>query len=459
MPNWVTRKIAESLTHFIKSNLHQDTATAFTTAFTTDQSSFGFGEESDIPLEKIVRRFKTNTKFDYTCQQLMAYSVGSGFTNTVNSETPRAKGVLDMINDFTNHWELQRKNKTAAYEVYASGNTFYNTPGEGDKIDGLYYIPLTSIIRINRDDSEVIEYEQRLGSRQKLLPADQVAHFKMGEKNGEAFGEGIGQPMERKGVGYKASNGKYVRKPAAFDADEMISDVVVKMIYAGMPKYIISPKDKDTKLSSKAINALREAFNKTDPLKSVITSDYVDIVDSALSTQSKHDTFIDKHEREFVIGMKSPFIPLIANPDFSYASSETALNTALPIIKLFRTDYAKFIQDEIYRPLTIQDGKNPDKIITSINWVSIDTLDIDTIIKADAIASRTEFVDLIDPLDSIRMLNEVGTNYTIKEDLPPEIINRMLRENQIQKAIATVADNKEKANEVLKKVREGRNNL
>lgn len=287
-----------------------------------------------------------------------------------------------------------------------------------------------------------------------------MAHFKMGEKNGSAFGEGIGQPMERKGLGYKASNGKQIRKPSNFDADEMISDVVIKMIYAGMPKYIISPKDKDTKLSSKAINALKNAFNKTDPLKSVVTSEYVDIVDSALSTQSKHDTFIDKHEREFVIGMKSPFIPLIADPkSFSFASSQTALETALPIVKLFRTDYAEFIQDEIYKPLTIQDGKNPDKLIVEIKWVSIDTLNIDTIIKGDAIASRTEFADIVDPLDSIRMLNEIGMNYKIKEDLPPQIINKILRENQIQKAISTVVDHKEKANEILRKVKAGRNNL
>jgi len=456
MPNWLTEKVANYLANFIETNAHGADGS---TAFTTEQTSFGYGEAADIPLERIVNRFKTNIKFDYTCQQLMGYSVAGGFTNTIDSETPRAKACLEMIDQFTTDWKLQKKNKIAAYESYASGNSFLNTPGEGGKIDGLFYIPLASIVRINRDDTEVIEYEQRLGARQKILPADQVAHFKMGEKNGAAYGEGIGQPMERKGLGYKSSNGKWIHKPSTFDADEMIDDIIVKIIYALQPKYIVTPKDKETKLSSNALSKLKNAFEKLDPLKHVLTDQYVDVIDSALSSQGKNDTFIEKHERNFVIGMKSPFIPLIANPDFSYASSQTALETALPIVKMFRTEWEQFIEDEIYKPLIIQDGKNPDKIPVHMNLVSIDKLDIDTIVKMDAIASRTEFADIIDPIDSIKMLNENGASYTIKENLPADIVNRMIRENQIQKAIAEVYDNRQKANEVLHKLRENKNRI
>lgn len=443
MVNKLSNYVARKLDTFL--NEHK------ATALTTDIPFSGYGEESDIPLKRIVQRYLTNKKFDYTCSQLMAYSVGSGFTTTIESKTPRAKACLDLIDDFNDTWKLHDKHQVAAYEVAASGNTFYNTPGEGGKLEGLFYIPLSSIIRINRDDDEVINYEQQLGARRETLPADQVAHFKMNPKDGSAFGEGIGQPMERKGLGYQDSNGKWIRKASEFDIDEMIDDVIGKMIYSGMPKHVVTPKDSSKPISPASLEKIRQALNKTDPLKHFLTNENIDIQSMELASQSKHDTFIEKHSQNFTIGMKSPFIPLIGDFSFSYASSQTALDTAFPGIKIFRTNYAKFIEEEIYRPLIIQAGKNPDKNIVHHNWVSIDSLNIDLIQKAVQITSSPEFVDLIDPLDTIKMLNEIGTKFNIKDQGIQKMVKEQIRDNQVFKALTEVSNNEQKANEVLRK--------
>lgn len=446
MTNPFKKYLATRLADFIQSNATDDA-----TALITDDIAFGYGDAPEIPLERIVNRYKTNIKFDFTCNQLMAYSVASGFNVTVDGSSPRAQACIDLIDSFNKTWKLQEKNLVAAYETYASGNTFFNTPGVGGKIDGLYYMPLSSVLRITRDDSEIIGYHTQLGSRIKFVESDQVAHFKMGTKDGAAFGEGIGQPMERKGLGYKSSNGKWIYKPSDFDIDEMIDDVEPKMVYSGMPKFVVTPKDKDTRPSPTAIQTIRNAFNKLDPLKHLVTNEMIEVQTTELATQSKHDTFLEHIHNNFIVGMKSPFIKLISDFSFSFASSQTALDTALPIIKIFKTNYGEFIEDEIYRPLIIQSGKNPDKLVPHHNWISIDQLTIDTIQKAAAITSSPEFVDLFDPVDILKMLNEIGTKYDINEPGIINMLKKQKRENDIQKAIAEVYDSKEKANDIIQK--------
>ena len=82
------------------------------------------GEYPEISLDRIVNRYQTNAKFDYVLQLYAAYTVGRGFINTVNTETPRAKACLEMVNEFTTKFNLHDLNFTAMYEAWASGNSF-----------------------------------------------------------------------------------------------------------------------------------------------------------------------------------------------------------------------------------------------------------------------------------------------------------------------------------------------
>lgn len=132
----------------------------------------------------------------------MAKPLILGYNNIVNIETPRAKRCLAEIDEFTYKFNLNDLNQQATYEAWACGNSFFDIKGDKSNIDSLYNIPLGSITQINREsDGTVVNYTQQLGHQIKTLDTTQVAHLKINPKNGSAFGEMLGQPMERKGLG------------------------------------------------------------------------------------------------------------------------------------------------------------------------------------------------------------------------------------------------------------------
>jgi len=227
------------------------------------ENSFGsFGESPDIPLQDIVNRYTHSSKFDTILQLYAAYTVARGFTNTVNTDTPRAKAALNSIDEFTTLYELEDLNQLAMYEAWASGNSFFDTPGEGENIDGLYNIPLGSIIGINRESNgTIIDYQQQFGGAYKILQADQVAHLKINPKNGSAYGEMLGQPMSRQGIGYQTSNNNTVKKASDFKTDEMFSDIATKIFYSGQDKYLATPADPDSNITKDDVEKFTSACN------------------------------------------------------------------------------------------------------------------------------------------------------------------------------------------------------
>jgi len=443
IPNRFTQSF-NNLLRYISNAAHGASPTV-----AISESTSTFGETPDIPLQRIVDRYLVNTKFDYVLQLYSAYSVARGFTNVSETDTPRALACLELINDFTTRFGLQQLNQIAMYEAWASGNSFFNIPGTGDDIDGLYNIPLGSITAIDREtDGTVISYQQQLGGTFEAIPADQVAHFKISPKNGSAFGEMLGQPMERQGLGYKTSGGNTVRKASEFSIDEMTDDVSSKMFYSGQPKYIVTPADKDASLEKSDVELITNKLTKTDPLKHFITNKRITIATTELSTQSKHDAYISRARENFIIGTKSAVIPLITALDFSYASSQTALETAIPLIIIMQSEYTSFINQQIYRPLIIQAGKNPDKIKISIKFKTIDRLTIDLITQSWNILQNPKFDGLYKPEDIVQAIRDVGMPLDEITPAQSATIKAIEQQNRIIRAIQEVIDNKKKAAEI-----------
>ena len=415
------------------------------------ENSFGsFGEAPDIALQNIVDRYTVNSKFDTILQLYAAYTVARGFTNTVNTDTPRAKAALDSIDNFTTLYELEDLNQLAMYEAWASGNSFFDTPGEGGNIDGLYNIPLGSIIGINRESNgTIIDYQQQFGGQYKTLQADQVAHLKINPKNGSAYGEMLGQPMSRQGIGYKTSNGNTVRKASDFTTDEMFSDIATKIFYSGQDRFVITPADPNSAISKDDVEKFVAAFSKTDPLRHIGVNKRFNVISTGLTSDSKFDAYITKQRDDFILATKSAIIPLITSLDFTFASSQTALEAAFPLMIIMQSDYANFINNQIYRPLTIQGGWNPDKIKVTINWKTIDRLSIELIKTSWDILKEPQFDGLYNPEDFVNAIREVGMPLEIVPQIQINMIRQKQQENRIIRAIQEVIDKPDKINEVV----------
>ena len=378
-------------------------------AFTnTSRAGYDFSD-GEVPLSKIISYLQRDIKFQYTVFTLMAYSVGRGFNNTANTKIPAGRRCLDMINEFCNTWDLDSINQSIGIDGWASGNSFLNTVGKGEKLDGIYTIPLSSIKDVNYDENGDVESYKHLASSGMIedTAADQIAHFKWLPINGGKFGEGIGQALCRKGVGYRTSSGNITRRASFFEMAEIMIDTNVKMFYSGQSRYLITP-DNDIPLSETAAQNIQQAFSKLDPLQHLTSPNKIKVQEIALASRAAWDPLLDRFDKEFSVGTKSPLIELMSTLDFSYASSKTALSTAFPLMDSFSRAYSRFIENNIYNPLIVQEGKNPEIVDVKINWGPTEKLTIEDIQMIQGILNQPNLTENHDPKDIIDMLIECG---------------------------------------------------
>ena len=368
--------------------------------------SWGDGE---ISLSRIISYLQRDIKFQYTVFTLMAYSVGRGYNNSANTKIPAGRKCLDLINNFCNEWDLDSINQSMGIDGWASGNGFLNVVGAGDKLEGLYTIPLSSIKDVNLDIHGEVESYAQLGDSGFVTEAaaDQIAHFKWLPINGGKFGEGIGQALCRKGVGYKTSSGTITRRPSYFEMAEVMTDVNVKMFYSGQSRYLITP-DSDIPMSETAAQHVQKGFEKLDPLEHLTSPNKIKVQEIALASRAAWDPLLERFDKEFSVGTKSPLIELMSTLDFSYASSKTALSTAFPLMDSFSRAYSRFIEKNIYDPLITQEGKNPEVVNVEINWGPVEKITIEDIEMIQKILNEPNLTENHDPKDIIDMLIECG---------------------------------------------------
>jgi len=377
---------------------------------------------------------------------MMGYSVGAGFNNTANTTIPAGRKCLELINDWTDEWELDTVNQSMALDGWASGNGFLNVVPDAEKLQGFYHIGMGTIKDILRSkDGEVQSYSQQtdIGIIDDIQ-ADHIAHFKLWPINESAFGEGLGQVLARTGRGYQSSNGETVNRPSYFKMNEMFSDVNAKIFYSGQPRWAISPDSEQT-LDEKTLTQTSSAFSKTDPLKHVTLPKKMKIDEIGLTSRASFDSLTQRYDKEFSAATKTPLLELISAMDFSYASSETALTTMLPLLGSFQRAYKRFIEKNLYEPFIIQAGKNPKIVDVQINWGAPKKLTVEDIMIVQTILNQPDLINNHSPKDIVDLLVEAGV------PLPKTttMIGQAKTETNFLNNLESVAGSKEKLMDLI----------
>lgn len=404
--------------------------------------------EDDVKLQKIINYLRRDAKFQYVVYTLMGYSVGAGFNNTTNTDIPSGRKCLELINDFAEEWNLDEINQLMAIDGWSSGNAFLNTVPSNEDVQGIYHIGMGTIKDIiTTPQGEVKTYIQKSKSGfETPVEPEKIAHFRWLPINESAFGEGIGQVMIRKGVGYRTSSGKTIQRQSYFEIAEMFTDIDSKLFYSGIPRYVTTP-DSEKGFSEDEMSSINSAFEKLDPLQNVTMPKKTTTQEISLSSRSNFQTLIDRFDKEYSVATKTPLIELTSSLDFSYASSQTALQTMLPLLGSFQRAYKRFIEKCIYEPIIIQAGKNPKIINARINWGVQDKLTVEQILQIQSILNQPDLINQHDPKDIINMLiEEVGVSLPLTEVL----IGKSEQQANLIHRLEEVSDSTPKMMEVIR---------
>lgn len=412
-------------------------------------------DADDVKLQKIIDYLRRDAKFQYVVYTLMGYSVGAGFNNTTNTDIPSGRKCLELINDFAEDWNLDEINQLMAIDGWSSGNGFLNTVPSNEDVQGIYHIGMGTIKDIiTTPEGEVKFYVQKTksGFETKVEP-EKIAHFKWLPINESAFGEGIGQVMSRKGVGYKTSSGKVIHRQSYFEIAEMFTDIDSKLFYSGIPRYVTTPDNAEKGFSEDEMSSINSAFEKLNPLQNITMPQKTTTTEIALSSRSNFQSLIDRFDKEYSVATKTPLIELTSSLDFSYASSQTALKTMLPLLGSFQRAYKRFIEKSIYEPIIANAGKNPKIINARINWGVQEKLTVDQIVQIQSILNQPDLVDKHNPEDIVNMLiEEVGVPLPLTEVL----IGKSQQQTNLIHRLEEVSDNRTKMQEVIRQFKKNK---
>ena len=436
-----------NFTHIIASNAESKKEQSPSIKVTKDKSR-SFGESAEIPLKTLVRRRQTDLKFRLTVMMYMANSVGMGFTNTADLSNPQGRKCLEIVNDFTEECDLDVLNQKMARDVWTSGNGFWNPVGSlSHPLEAMFMVPLSSISRIDREsDGTIINYIQDWGTtfNKKVAPED-IYHFNWLAEDESAFGEGLGQPMERKGVGYTSMAGNKIQRPSWFSADEMIADTSMKMLYSGLPRYNVSLESGQDQPppSEEMVDKTNEFFNKMDPLMHYVSNVKTTVSSISLDTNARFDSTIRRLDDEFISGTMSPLIRLWSSMNFTFASSKEAVDAMMPLIKVYQRAHKRFVERNVYRVLIAQEKKDVKKANVRLNWGLDEPLTVDDLKQVFEILKDPKFADRFDADSFIDLLIEAGIPIAKQE---ADSINSQMNS---YRDLLGVSDNKAKTRDLL----------
>ena len=376
----------------------------------TSSNSYGYGESTEIPMANIQNYLRTNLKFRMVVFTNMAHTVGVGFYNTADINQLQGRKALDLCNYFTDEWDFDVINQKIALNEWAAGNTFLNKVSadpinEPDALNGIYKLPLSAFTHIKRlADGTPVEYRYSWGTeRNKVIPAKEIISWPWLPLDEEAFGEGIGQALARKGLGYETESGNTVKRRDWFEQQERISDVADKHVIAGLPRYAVF-LDPEAGGDDDTVTDLTSALNKLDPLQHIVLNSKGTLETIALETGTKFDSFLRMQNDEVITGMMSPLIRMWSSLDFTYASAESALKAMFPLFDMYQRFHKRSIEKQIYRPILAQENIDYHKADVQMNWgkqadISMaDLKDLVTILKEPMFANKFSPEELIDSI-------------------------------------------------------------
>ena len=398
----------------------------------TNTQSYGLGESAEIPLTKIQDYLRTNLKFRMVCFTNMAHTVGRGFYHTADTTQLQGRKALELIDFFTDEWDFDTLNQKMSLNVWASGNTFLNKISndpekEPSAVHGIYKLPLSAFQNIKRaDDGTPLWYVYSWGNlRNEEIPAHKIIHWPWLPLDEEAFGEGIGQAIARRGLGYETEAGNTIRRRTWFEQQERLQDSADKHIIAGLPRYAAF-LDPEKGGDDEIVDDLTTALNKLDPLQHVVVNAQGKIEQIALESGTKFDSFIRMQNDEVITGMMSPLIRMWSSLDFTYASAESALEAMFPLFDMYNRAHKSFIEKNIYRPVQEQEGINWYKAGLELNWGKQTETTIEDLQRLVQLLSNPLFDNKFSPeelLDSIAEASGISLKKAVVDE-QKEVVNK-----------------------------------
>ena len=377
-------------------------------------SNFGFGESAEIPLVDIQNRLKTNLKFKLTVFTYVANSVGNGFHISADTSKPTGRKAKELIDDFNDTWDIDTMNQLIGRDVWSGGNVFLNAVESGENpIAALYHLPPSGFKSILRDDvGEVTEYKYSWGIKatNKSIKPKQILHWAWLPFDESAFGEGIGQAMERDGLGYETEGGTTVYRDSWFKTSEKIDDISSKMVYAGLPRFF--GKFTGEGADQSFIDDATAKLNKLDPLQHFISNVEGSIETVALDTSNRFDSFMRHLDDQMVHGTMSPLIRLWSSLNFTFASSKEAVDAMLPFVGMYQRAHKRFMERMVYNPILVANNYDVKKANVKLNWGKQEPLKIEEIKEIFEMIKDPALIDKFNPDDFLDMLREVGVPLT-----------------------------------------------
>jgi len=372
----------------------------------------------EIPMATLYRYYKTAYLLNSTVNTHTEHSVGNSFHITANTDTAKGKEAFELINKFAYEINLEKLNRQIAIDMWIAGNCFM-TPLElekGDKkellIKGAEVLPLSSFVAAYRDRDGNISKWRRYSDQhapdddRNSVMADDILQFSRNNENGSPWGNGVGQVVCRRGVGYNNTSKKRVIRPALVEVWEMLDDVLPKQVYGGLPKFFGSGKG----ASKQVMDQLGQKLAKANPLQTVMTNADIKIESLMLDTKNRFNDALMRIQNASILALQNPMIQLWTSMSFTYASSKEAMEAMMPLIKGYERDHKRFIEQYLFRPVIeyYMDEKAWDKVNIELHWGEPDNLELDSIETVTRIASYPIMRGRLNPDDIINMLKESG---------------------------------------------------
>ena len=369
------------------------------------RSAIGRG---DVSFKRLIQRYKTDPLFHMIVNINTDYTAGRGYHLSKFDDSGKSEQALKLIEDWAEENDLDMILQGIAQDGWICGNAFCKWTTDGM----IKKLPVSEFYQVNVDseDNPVSYRRTRDGNSLTDVPASEILHFTFKPLDDTHFGEGIGQIMDRDGMGYTDPHDGTVRtRSSLFAINEMLTDVLSKMIYGGLPRFAVNVENG----GKEVMNDLTKKMGKLAPLQHLVSNSKLDIKEVALSPSNKFDALFQHVNNQGVLASGSPLPTLWKDmSSFSYNSSENAIDSMIPEIDSFKRALRRFVERQIFKPILEVNGLEWKKHKVSLDWGPLDEPGMEDIKNMWDILKDPAFADRIDPADIITMLQELG--YPIK---------------------------------------------
>ncbi|MEM3383858.1 MAG: hypothetical protein QW698_07475 [Nitrososphaerales archaeon] len=314
-------------------------------------------EYADPSMSDLIDYYKRDEYVGYTIDAFSTRTVGMSFFLTANQ--PRA---LKLIDNFCRanklyselHWKIAR-------DLWLSGNAFINTV-PANKITTLHYLPLSSISKILRDrDGNVESYVQSWGGMINYLSKDEVFHYKFNSIDENAFGEGLVNRLARSGKGYLTERNKLRKRPPLLKIREKSIDNAHRILSRYLPRHVYK------NIPSAKLDDFVSLLNNLEPEQDFAADFNIEIEEAKMDPRTRFEGLIDLLDRMQVIGLHNPMLRLITLAGFTYASSQAAMETIEPEIRMMQ-HFIKEKDEELFAKIIEQHGGDPINANVELHW-------------------------------------------------------------------------------------------